>query len=78
MRKAMSPQRRIKITRDMVLFTAGLLGIANETLLHEGERPTLLLLFAAMVGLPAFLQRDESRKEDDTVKSREASDREDT
>lgn len=42
-----------------VLFTAGLLGVAHETLVSAGERPTLLLLFAAMVGLPAFLAKDE-------------------
>jgi hypothetical protein len=27
------------------------------------ERPTLLLIFAGMVGLPAFIQRDEHRRD---------------
>jgi hypothetical protein len=41
------------------LFLVGLAGIANETLRENAERPTLLILFAAMVGLPAFLRTDE-------------------
>lgn len=30
----------------------------NETVLNTTERPTLLILFAAMMGLPAFLRND--------------------
>ena len=48
--------------RDVILFGAGLAGIAREAIIESGERPTLLLLFAAMVGLPAFLRTDEARK----------------
>ena len=51
--------------RDMLLFMGGLAGIAHETLVTDVERPTLLLLFAAMAGLPAFLRSDERRKDDD-------------
>lgn len=51
----------IRLTRDGVLFAAGLLGILHETILATAERPTLLLLFGAMVGLPAFLRMDEKR-----------------
>ncbi len=40
--------------RDALLFFGGLLGVAYETLGANAERPTLLLLFAAMMGLPAF------------------------
>lgn len=47
--------------RDLILFGGGLLGIAHETVIADVERPTLLLLFAAMVGLPAFLRQDERR-----------------
>jgi hypothetical protein len=43
------------INRNTLLFTGGLLGVAHETLLQHAERPTLLILFAAMMGLPAFL-----------------------
>lgn len=40
--------------RDIALFVFGLAGIAHETLIARAERPSLLLLFAAMLGLPAF------------------------
>ncbi len=57
-----SPARRPgKFGRDLVLFTAGLLLTANEALLEQTERPTLLLLFAAMMGLPVMLRADERR-----------------
>lgn len=48
--------------RDVTLFIAGLLGVAHETLLAQAERPTLLILFAAMLGLPAFLQKSPEGK----------------
>lgn len=52
------------ITRDGVLFVIGILGIAHETLISgAGERPTLLLLFGAMVGLPLFLRADDRGKD---------------
>lgn len=58
--------KRLRITRDGVLFCIGLIGIAHETLIAKTDRPTLLLLFGAMIGLPAFLRKDETqqRKED--------------
>ncbi len=43
------------VTRGSVLFLAGLAGVFHETVWQEADRPTLLLLFAAMMGLPAFL-----------------------
>lgn len=45
-------------TRDVILFFGGLAGVFNETVLTTTERPTLLILFAAMMGLPAFLRSD--------------------
>lgn len=48
--------------RDLTLFVLGLLGTAHETLVTAGERPSLLVLFAAMMGLPAFLRADERRR----------------
>lgn len=55
---------RWKLPRDTVLFFAGLAGIAHETLIWDGpERPTLLLLFAAFLGLPVFLRTDERRRD---------------
>lgn len=44
--------------RDVILFFGGLAGVFNETVLTTTERPTLLILFAAMMGLPAFLRSD--------------------
>lgn len=46
-------------TRDIILFFGGLAGVFNETVLTTTERPTLLILFAAMMGLPAFLRSDD-------------------
>ena len=53
------------ITRDVVLFVAGLLGILHELLIHVGpERPYLLAVLAAMMGLPLFLRADERNGKD--------------
>jgi hypothetical protein len=54
--------RSLRFTRDGVLFMAGLAGVAYETLYTGGDRPTLLLLFAAMMGLPAFLRKDDAQR----------------
>jgi hypothetical protein len=40
------------------------LGVMHETLLSTTDRPTLLILFAAMMGLPAFLKTDEKKAEE--------------
>jgi len=48
--------------RTFVLFTAGLAGVAYETLVSSADRPTLLILFAAMMGLPLFLKADEKTR----------------
>lgn len=63
--------KRLRITRDGVLFVIGVLGIAHETLVANAERPTLLILFAGMVGLPVFLNKDEKvqNKKDEEVKT---------
>lgn len=55
------PSRSIKIGRNTVLLIVGLLGVAHETLVNNTDRPTLLLLFAAMIGLPAFINQDEKK-----------------
>jgi hypothetical protein len=48
--------------RDTVLFLTGIALIINEAVIRSGpERPTLLVLYAGMVGLPAFLRIDERR-----------------
>ena len=52
-------RRRFRITRDGILFVFGLAGIVYETVINNGDNPTLLILFGAMCGLPAFLHADE-------------------
>lgn len=52
-------EHRKRFTRDGTLFLCGLIGIGYETAISKTDRPTLLLLFAAMIGLPAFLNKDE-------------------
>lgn len=54
--------RRTAITRDSVLFSAGLAGVFYCTVFDKADRPTLLLLFGAMMGLPAFLRTDDQVK----------------
>jgi len=51
-----------KITRDVLIFTVGLTGILHETYFTDRDRPELLLLFAAMIGAPALIRLDESRR----------------
>lgn len=54
-----SRRKARRLTRDGVLFVGGLLGIAYETAGHDFERPFLLMIFAGMVGLPAFIPKNE-------------------
>lgn len=54
------PEVSFTAVRSVILFVAGLAGIAHQTLVATQESPTLLILFAAMIGLPAFLNKDES------------------
>ena len=42
-----------------MLFGGGLCGVAYVTLIDQTDRPTLLILFGAMMGLPLFLRSDE-------------------
>lgn len=44
------------IVRDVVLFVLGVFGIIHETILAGEERPFLLVLFAAMVGLTGVIR----------------------
>lgn len=58
------PRPTARALRSAILFTVGIAGIVYEVVVDHGERPTLLILLAAMVGLPAFLHFDESKKKD--------------
>lgn len=53
---------KFPLIRDLALFLAGMGGVFHETVVATAERPTLLILFAAMMGLPAFLRQDENGK----------------
>lgn len=57
------PRWKFRLTRDAVIFIVGLIGIIHEAFFTSGDRPTLLILFAAMIGLPAFLRLDERRED---------------
>ncbi len=45
-----------RLVRDLTLFLVGLGGVIHETYFTAFDRPGLLVLFAAMMGLPAFLR----------------------
>jgi hypothetical protein len=47
--------------RDVLLFAIGAVGVLHETLIAKGERPNLLILFGALLGLPLFT-RDGPKK----------------
>lgn len=46
--------------RDIALFVVGMAGIAHETLISAHAQQSLLIVFAAMVGLP-FVIRGERK-----------------
>lgn len=43
------------------MFFGGLLGVVYETVATQVDRPVLLALFGAMMGLPFFIRADERR-----------------
>ena len=50
----------LRLTRDGVLFAAGLGLTIHEAVLRDGpERPSFLVLYAGMMGLPAILRRED-------------------
>lgn len=52
----------LKRLRSISLFLVGLGGVVYEVTVDGTDRPTLLVLLAAMMGLPAFLGTDEKRR----------------
>jgi len=50
------------LTRDIALFVVGVLGVINEAIHYHAERPLLLMTFAAMMGLPAFIRPSSGAK----------------
>jgi hypothetical protein len=57
-------KRRLRFSRDGIMFLLGIAGIIYETIADNGDKPTLLVLFGAMIGLPAFLHADSSLQKD--------------
>jgi hypothetical protein len=49
--------------RTAALFIGGMVGAGYVTLVDSTDRPTLLILFGAMMGLPLFLKVDEKHIE---------------
>lgn len=47
--------------RDALLFVSGLVLTIHEAFFVQGDRPDLLVLYAAMMGLPAYLMGIRSR-----------------
>jgi hypothetical protein len=50
--------RWARAARDLLLLAAGLVGLYHETFVVAASDPQLLILFAAMIGLPAFIRAD--------------------
>ena len=48
--------------RDAVLFFCGLALTIHEALEQTNDRPDLLILYAAMMGLPAYLMGERNKK----------------
>jgi hypothetical protein len=55
-------RRTFTVGRDTILFIAGLGLTVNEGFFRRVERPSLLVLYGAMMGLPAFLKADANRR----------------
>lgn len=51
-----------KTVRDIALFITGIAGIAHETLIAHTAQQSLLIVFAAMIGLPFVIRGDEGRR----------------
>ena len=48
--------------REIVLFIGGAAGVCYETLGKANPDPSLLVVFAGMMGLPIMLHKDEGKK----------------
>lgn len=53
-----SSQLAAAVNRSTIMFTAGLFGFLHELILGQAERPYLLALCGAMMGLPFVLAAD--------------------
>lgn len=53
-------RRRLRISRDSIIFTAGLAGFIYQITNNGIERPTYMIACLFMMGVPAFLKMDDS------------------
>lgn len=51
-----------RITRDLILFTGGLVGVFHQTVISPEAQPALLGTFLLMMGLTVPLRADERRR----------------
>lgn len=59
------------VLRTTTLFFFGLGGIAWETVVEKTDRPTLLILFGMMAGLPIFINAEDKFHRPPEVRRRE-------
>ena len=48
--------------RTIILFIGGLAGVAHQELFVARDKPTLVILYAGMMGLGKLLEKDEANK----------------
>jgi hypothetical protein len=51
-----------RIFQNVVVPIIGVVGILHETFISHIDRPGLLVLYGAMIGLPAFVAQDQKRR----------------
>lgn len=51
------------LTRDNLTYLIGAAGLLWETVVEEGERPTLVLVFGALLGLPVWAAVDRAAQQ---------------
>lgn len=56
-------QTIVKVVRDFVIFVLGAYAFIYELLRAGSERPQILIMSAAMMGLPWIIRTDEKRQE---------------
>lgn len=59
-----APRFRLKFSRDTLLFVLGLAGLVYETISGGAEKPTLIIAFVGMMGLPLFIRGNDDDDED--------------
>lgn len=55
------------VVRTVVLFVGGMAGMAYQTVVEHADRPSLIVAFLTMLGLPIFLGKDESNAKAESV-----------